>query len=197
MKGTLFFDVDGVILDFNVEFVKLWNAGVDSGKWVEHHFSANPTTWAFGLDPKKDDLTHLNQALDLFHADHEHLPLVHETIPAMIQRLKTFFEIVLVTSYPNESKRIENLALHKIYYDRLVCNVKDKVAFIKQAKQDGFYPEAIFEDGPHHLDGLVKEYPGMIWTPGHWNYLEKYKGDNRIRFYQSPAEWDGLIMREC
>lgn len=188
-RPTLFYDVDGVLLDFTGPFAEYWNKGVDQGCWVGEPISVNPETWCFGYKPDVDDMTELYRVMYIFHEVHEHLPLMHEEIIQVLEVLKSKYTIELVTAYPNETKRVSNLLYHKLPYDKVVCNVKDKLSYIQDREKDGATVVAIFEDGPHHLDKLLPLYSGRIWAPNHWNYLDRFKGDSRIKFYDNPWEW--------
>ena len=188
-RNTLYYDVDGVLLDFTMTFGNYWNNGIIEGKWTGHKITENPTTWSFGYRSGIDDMSQLLIALDIFHEEHEHLPLLHPNIPDVLTKLQEKYNIELVTSYPNERKRIENLLHHEIPYDSLVCNVTDKINYIKDRENNGYPVIAIFEDGPHHINDFLPHYNGKIWSPSHWNYLKPFKHINGIRFYENPEEW--------
>lgn len=190
MKGTLYFDVDGVLLNFSEPFAEFWNKGLDQGLWKGNIIEGNHMTWNFG---DVNDMQDIKGGLDLFHQEHDHLPLMHEDIVSTLHELHIKYRIELITSYPNEKRRIENLARYNIPYDKLSCNVKDKLEYIQNAEAEGVNVVAIFEDGPHHLDMLLPKYGGKIWTPEYWNYLRPYYEDTRIHFYDSPHEWKKLL----
>ena len=186
---TLYYDVDGVLLDFSLAFADYWNEGVKTGIWKGNEIDKNPNTWSFGYQYGIDDMTELNRALEIFHETHDHLQLVDPNIPRILNRLRKRYNIELVSSYPNENKRVQNLLHHKIPYNILSCNVHDKVDHIRKREDNGYKVVAIFEDGPHHLEKLLPYYGGKIWSPGHWNYLIPMKHHTGIRFYISSCEW--------
>lgn len=192
MSKTLYYDVDGVLLDFTGPFVNFWNEGLKQNLWTGNVFSNNPDTWAFGLRNGIDDMKELNRVLDIFHKSHDHLPILHPDIAEILSDLKTRHRIELVTAYPDAKKRLDNLLHHELSFDVLSCNVNDKVTHVRKSEQQGNEVVAIFEDGPHHLDKFLPHYPGKLWAPSQWKYLESYKNDSRIRFYDSPHEWKEL-----
>lgn len=193
MSGTLYYDVDGVLLDFTGPFVDYWNAGLEGRLWIGSKLEKNPNTWNFGLKYGVDDMKEVNKALDEFHRIHDHLPIMHKDIPNILNELKSIYKIELVTAYPDEKKRIENLLHHNLPYDRLICNINDKLSHIKESENNGAEVVAIFEDGPHHLNKLLTYYDNKVWAPGCWKYLEPYKNDSRVRLYETPHEWKTLV----
>ena len=186
MNRAIFLDVDGVILNFAAPLADYWNEGLKLNKWKGTPISGNPTSWSFGLDPMKDDMSELNRAIDIFHEDHEHLPLMHDNICEVLCELSNNYHIELVSSYPDLNKRIDNLLHHDIPYDKLNCNINDKLGFIQSTNKEVV---AIFEDGPHHIIKYLPHYPGKIWAPNNWEYLKPFKSDDRIIFYDDPSEW--------
>ena len=184
---TIFFDVDGVILDFTGPFSIFWNEGIKNNIWKGINISSNPHTWSFGLDVKDP---HFIEALKIFHEVHEDLPLLNCEVKEVMDQLHNKFFIELVTSYPHLNKRIKNLLFHNIPYDKLSCDVNDKVSYIQKS---GSKVVAIFEDGPHHIDKYLSYYPGKIWAPNQWNYLIDYKQNPKIIFYDNPKDWLKLL----
>lgn len=173
MSGTLYYDVDGYL----TSQVLLSIIGMLDQK-KDYGLATN--TWNFGLQYGIDDTKEVNKALDEFHRIHDHLPIMHKDIPNILNELKSMYKIELVTAYPDEKKRIENLLHHSLSYDTLICNVNDKLSHIKAI--------AIFEDGTtqsHHLDKLLAHYDNKVWAPGYWRYLEPYKNDSRVRLYET------------
>lgn len=193
INKTIYFDVDGVILDFTGPFSKFWNTGLQEKCWIGNVFSDNPDTWAFGLRPGIDDETELNKALHEFHQTHDHLPLLHPDIVTIMSELKQQYKIELVTAYPNAQKRLGNLMHHNLPYDVLSCGIIDKAAHIQAREREGDIVVAIFEDAPHHLGRYLPHYSDKLWAPSHWNYLSHMKDNKRIRFYDSPREWKELL----
>jgi len=189
MCETLYFDVDGVLLDFNILFTRFWNNGLKENLWKGKPISDNPTTWSFGFHKDTDDMTELKRAMNIFHHTHNVLPLMHPDIVNVLTKLKSKYTIELVSSYPNEQKRLDDLLCHEIPYDKLTCKVDNKLNHIQNCERNGSVVVAIFEDGPHHLEKFLPHYAGKIWAPNHWNYLNNFKQDPRIRFYNDPNEW--------
>lgn len=186
---TIFFDIDGVLLDFSGPFVEYWNNGLKQNLWKGKELERNNDTWAFGYRAGIDDMTDLNRALKSFHDIHEHLPVIHDDISPILSELKGKYKIHMVTAYPNIIKRIDNLAHHDLPYDSLTCGVKNKLAHIQEKEHEGHEVVAIIEDGPQHLEMLLPHYPNKLWAPREWNYLNDLKHDTRINFYDSPTEW--------
>lgn len=192
-RKVLIFDVDGIILDYNTDFVKFWDQGLKEGKWSGPPLDGNPTTWTFGFT-EEDDQTELDKAIWEFHDIHEPLPLLHDNIKQCLRIMAITYDIVLVSSYPDVEKRKRDLLFHDLFYHTLVCNVKNKVEYIKSMEDRGREIVAIFEDGPHHIDTMLPRFFGKIWAPRYWNYLKKYQTVNNtgIRFYSDPIEWLSL-----
>ena len=104
MVGTLYYDIDRILLDFTGPFANYWNAGLkQKNRWTGNPVSDNPITWSFGYCPGINDMTELNRAIDLFH---EQLPIMDSRIPNILNDLKNKYKIILVSSYPNTDKRI-------------------------------------------------------------------------------------------
>lgn len=192
MSKTLFYDVDGVLLDFTGPFINYWNESLLESKWKGKQLDKNPETWAFGLYHDKDDMKEINRALAEFHVIHDHLPMMHEDIVSILTELKSKYIIELVSAYPDQKKRIENLAFHNIPYDKLVCNVNNKLDYIRGREHEGVEVIAIFEDAPHHLNSFLPFYFNKIWAPNYWNYLHPYKNETKIKLYNTPHEWKNL-----
>lgn len=190
---TLYFDVDGVLLHFSHPFSTFWNDGLTLGKWNGPILQSNPSNWSFGFRHGIDDMTTFNRVLDLFLQDHDHLPLLHSDIPDILHSLHSKYRIELVSAYPHIDRRIENLLLHNIPFDTLVCDVRDKLAYVKEQEAQGFVCVAIFEDGPHHIDAYLSSYFDRIWIPRQWNYLKEYMNKEGVRVYDSPHEWKDLL----
>lgn len=190
MCETLYYDVDGVLLDFCGPFADFWNKGAEEKLWKGDNIEKNPLTWNFGLNY---DIKDTAEALDEFHRIHEHLPVMHEDLPSILDKLKCKYRIELVTAYPNENKRIKNLLHHNLPYDKLTCGVTDKLSYIKECESNGATVVAIFEDGPHHLEAFLPHYANKIWAPRCWKYLAPYENDSRIRLYETPHEWMTLL----
>lgn len=190
---TLYFDVDGILLNFMKPFVDYWNDGLNENLWKGPVLSYNPTTWLWGLCVDDDNLKQINKASEEFHRTHDHLPIMHSNIVEIMKELQKQYKITLVSSYPHKDRRVENLAYHNIPYDSIVCDVHDKVGYIQNAETLGDVVVAIFEDGPHHIDKYLKHYHEKLWAPSCWNYLESHKNDSRIRFYDDPQEWKELL----
>lgn len=193
MTQTIFFDVDGIILNYNRAFADFWNQGLIDNKWPGNPIDANPTTWYFGLDPAKDDMTHHEIAIQLFHETHDHLDLVHENIAHNMKLLSQYYIIEIITAYPDHNRRVANLLHHNIPYTHITCDIYDKLAHIKARELEGVHVVAIFEDGPHHLEKYLPEYGGKIWAPRLWNYLDSFKSNEEIRWYDCPEEWLSIL----
>lgn len=168
--GTLYYDVDGILLDFVGPFVEYWNEGLKKKKWNGKLFDKNPETWTFGLRNGIDDMSEMNKAIEEFH---DYLPVMHGDISKILKELKSRYRIELITAYPDESKRIENLRNHNIPYDKLTCNINDKLSYIQEREKFGDQVVAIFEDGPYHLERFLPYYGNKLWAPNYWNHIKK------------------------
>lgn len=186
--NTVFVDVDGVLLDYNKPFVKHWNEGIDSGLYTGAHIMHNPVTWTFGLT-QDDDQSELDRATMIFHDTHTPLPLLHPGVVDGLRHLYSKYNVEILSSYPDLDKRKHNLDLHNLVYHNINCNIQDKLSHINAHVAQGNNVVCIIEDGPHHIDKLLPEYAGKVWSPNMWNYLKDYLSDPRIRFYSNPVEW--------
>jgi len=190
---TLYFDVDGVLFDFNEPFVEFWNSGLVKNYWIGGEFVKNPTTWSFGLDKEIDNLSQLHKAIREFDKSNYLLPLIDKDIPYILGKLKQKYRIELVTSYPYVSHRINNLQYHKIPYDKLTCNITNKLDYVSNSENLGYNVVAIFEDAPHHIDNYLTQYPFKIWVPKEFNYLKHYSTNNQVKLYSTCQEWLTLL----
>ena len=193
MFDTLYFDVDGVLFDFNNPFVDFWNDGLKLHLWTGNTFVYNPTTWSFGMDENKDDMSQFYKAIELFDNSNKMLPLIHKDIPHILRLLARKYTIELVTSYPHRLPRIYNLNYHDIVYDKLSCNISNKLKYVKEQETYGSNVVAIFEDAPHHIDNYLKHYPNKIWIPQNFNYLKDYTNDIRLKLYSTADDWLVLL----
>lgn len=184
MKSTIYFDIDGIILNFNLAFAQFWNEGLKSRKWRGHELIENPSNWDLGIGLNSAEI---DLAINEFYETHDPLPLIDPNIPTVINKLKLTYNIVFVSSYPNREKRIRDLAYHGIEYDELHTNIHDKLSFY--IKNQNVNVVAIFEDGPHHIRSLLPFYANLIWSPVYWNYLQPYHKHHSIIFYKSVDEW--------
>jgi len=191
-KQTLFLDVDGVLLDFTGPFADFWNRGLQLNRWIGEPIDNNPKTWSFGYCRGIDDMSEIDRANASFNDEHDHLPLIHPDISEILSDLQNRFTIELVTAYPNQEKRVSNLLHHQLPFDKITCDVHNKLGHIQESEKNGSIVVAIFEDGPHHLEKMMPHYGGKIWAPSRWNYLKPLMTDERIRFYDSPYEWKQL-----
>lgn len=190
---TLYFDVDGVLFDFNEPFVEFWNSGLVKNYWIGGQFVKNPTTWSFGLDKDNDNMSQLHKAIKKFDNSNYLLPLIDKDIPYILYKLRDKYRIELVTSYPHINHRIKNLNYHRIPYDKLTCNVINKLDYVSNSEKLGYNVAAIFEDAPHHIDNYLAKYPFKIWAPKEFNYLKHYSTNNKVKLYSSCQEWLTLL----
>jgi hypothetical protein len=191
--NTLYFDVDGVLFDFNEPFVEFWNDGLVENYWIGGEIVKNPTTWSFGLDKDNDNMSQLHKAIKKFDNSNYLLPLIDKDIPYILLKLKEKYRIELVTSYPNVNHRINNLQYHNLPYDKLTCNVTNKLDYVCNSEKLGYNVVAIFEDAPHHIDNYLTKYPFKIWAPKEFNYLKHYSTNNKVKLYESCQEWLTLL----
>jgi hypothetical protein len=191
--NTLYFDVDGILLDFNGPFVEFWNYGLVRNYWIGDEFVKNSTTWSFGLNKDTDNMSQLHKAIKEFDKSNTLLPLINKDIPYILSKLREKYRIELVTSYPHINHRIKNLNYHKIPYDKLTCNVINKLDYISNSENLGYNVVAIFEDAPHHIDNYLTKYPFKIWAPQEFNYLKHYLTNDKVKLYSSCQEWLSLL----
>ena len=191
--NTLYFDVDGVLFDFNQPFVDYWNDGLTKNYWIGDNFVKNPTTWSFGLNKDIDNMSQLHKAIKAFDESNTLLPLTNKDIPHILSKLKQKYRIELVTSYPRINHRITNLVYHNIKYDKLSCNITDKLDYVSKSENLGYNVIAIFEDAPHHIDNYLKQYPYKVWAPQEFNYLKHYSTNDKVKLYSSCQEWLSLL----
>lgn len=191
-RDTLYYDVDGVLLNFAGPFAQHWNAGVEEGRFTGSTIVENSDCWYLhGTGPLEEQQA-IDAEIEVFHCTHAPLPLMHEDIVSHLTHLSTKYVIELVTAYPHLERRMANLALHGLPFHRITCNVSDKLAHIQAREAAGYPVKAIFEDGPHHLAKLLPHYGGKIWAPKYWKYLTHLQGDQRVRLYEHPREWQAL-----
>jgi hypothetical protein len=191
--NTLYFDVDGVLLDFNGPFVEYWNDGLKKNYWIGDEFVKNPTTWSFGLNKDVDNMSQLLKAIKEFDKSSNLLPLIDKDIPNILSQLQKKYRIELVSSYPHVNHRITNLDYHNIPYDKLSCNVIDKLDYVSKTEKLGYSVVAIFDDAPHHIDNYLKQYEYKIWAPQYFNYLQPYSTNDKVKLYSSCQEWLNLL----
>lgn len=172
MKGTIVFDVDGVLLDFYAPFLQWYN------KRHETNFRVSDLTTydiaaGFKIDP---------QTIVDFHEEAicASLPLLESDVSVFFSCLKKAgYRIVLNTDFPKaeEAKRIDNLADHWLQYDHL--------HFGKKADLSTFYDDIVLivEDNPK----WIHLYLSQGYTVGvpHRDYLreEPLMQDQRIVRY--------------
>ncbi len=48
-KTSLFFDVDGVLLDYTKSFSEFWNQALLENRWSGIPIGSNPLTWRMGF----------------------------------------------------------------------------------------------------------------------------------------------------
>lgn len=188
----IIYDVDGVILDYNIEFMRWYHSHTPI---LRRHncIKYNPKTWEMGFVDGMDKSI-LDDLINEFHSVHSgEFPLIDECIPGIISELWETHRIIIISSYPNESTRINNLVLYNIKFDEVKCDISNKTTFI----QENYNIEdvsAIFEDGPHHIDEMVNIFPGKIHSPRMWDYVyDRYHSDARVKLYNSPYDWLKLL----
>lgn len=163
-KEIIVFDVDGIILDFNKMFIL----------YILQKYNTvlpyNPNTWDFDWCGDKNTLI---QYINEFVNSNIMLPLLDDSILDFLDFLKHKYKIIFVTAYNNESLRIKNLRLLKIYYDEIIfVRQNEKVTVINSLK-----PIAIFEDCPNHILNINNTNDNaQIFVPLHWNYDKDLNG---------------------
>jgi hypothetical protein len=111
-QETLYYDVDGVLLNFAGPFSQHWNHGVTQGRFMGPLIPENSECWYIhGTGPLEEQQA-IDAEIEAFHHTHEPFPLMHEDITTVLNRLSTQYVIELVTAYPHLDRRIANLALH-------------------------------------------------------------------------------------
>lgn len=191
-KETIYYDVDGILLNYTKSFAKYWNEEIENGRQIGSKIDHNPLNWSFTNGKSETEKIAIDNAIDDFHENHDHLPLMHPDIPEILNGMMNKYTIELVSSYPNIYKRLDNLNYHNIPYHRMACNVKNKLKHIQESERKGSKVIAIFEDGPHHIDAIIPHYSGKVWIPQHWNYLKYLEKEPRIKFYNNPHEWKNI-----
>lgn len=172
--GTLYFDIDGVLLDWNTAFADFWNA-----KHPEESIGNNPLTW--GGNPEHREAIYEFCATPIF------LPLLDSKIPEIMHQLHRQYRIEILTGGSNYEHRTANLQRYNIPFDQLTCDTHNKIDRIVN-------PVAIFEDCPRHLDLMSETYPDRVWAPYQWHYVRPYASHPGIKLYGSPTEWLSLLQ---
>lgn len=151
-KQIIIFDVDGVILNFNVVF---------NHYMLNKHniqINVNPNNWNFDWT---GDLGKLDFYIKEFINSDPILPLVDNNLSNFINNLKNNYKIIIVTAYTNKQNRISNLDLFNIYYDDIIFTDQlNKVDVINSLN-----PIAVFEDCPSHVENLLKSNIINIFVP--------------------------------
>lgn len=193
-EEIIIFDADGVLVDFSKAFAAYYNERVRSGVYQGRFVDENPNTWSMGLTDQ-DDRTQLDAAIEAFYHDHDHLPLMHESIPGVMAELQKHFRIEVVTAYPLREKRIANFIEHNIPFDTLHCDVHNKLEYALKRLKEGYRIVAIMEDGPHHISRYLshEDTSSQIWIPSRWNYLSHLRDHPKLRPYYQETEWLDLI----
>lgn len=169
--GTLYFDIDGVLLDWNTAFADYWNA-----KHPEASIGNNPLNW--GYNPEHRDMIYE------FCGSSSVLPLLDPRIPEVMHQLHAKYRIEILTGGSSFEHRAANLQRYNIPFDQLTCEAHNKIDRIHN-------PVAIFEDCPRHLDFMIAAYPDRVWAPQQWHYVRSYA--DRVKLYGSPIEWLSLL----
>jgi hypothetical protein len=160
------FDVDGVILDFNTKFVEYHN------QLYSEQLTSNPNDWNFEWrkDPKI-----LSIRIDNFVNTNPILPLLDIYWESFLKKCRNKYKVSIVTAYPNQINRIENLKLYNIEYDDIYFIAQaNKADFIKQLN-----PIYVFDDCPEIIDKLNIK----IYAPRKWNYLKKFQNNDKVVLY--------------
>ena len=157
-------DVDGVLLNFTKGFAKFWNKNYP----MEHICPTNPSDWYFDYKgPREIINTMIRQYVNTYPM----LELMETDVPNVLSKLSKRYHITIVTAYPHEESRKQNLALHNIPYDNLICvDANDKVKTILALD-----PEFVVEDCPEHVEKLSNwpTFDKHIFVPRRWNYTKK------------------------
>lgn len=176
-KGTIIFDIDGVILDFYKPFIEFYNKKYNK-EYKVSDLDLYDIAEGLHIDP---------QIIVDFH-DEEicgDLPLIDPTVPAFIkQRRSEGYLIVLNTDFPTQhsGKRIDNLAKYGIEFDAIhFRNKRNVTEFYSNIK-------CVFEDGPRWIE-LYHEQGLQLHVP-HRDYLRKepFLLKTEIRRYTSFDE---------
>lgn len=176
-KGTIVFDVDGVLLDFYASFLQWYN---------ERHGTAfhvsDLTTYdiAAGLNIDPQTIVDFHEE-DLCGS----LPLLELGISVFFSLLKkTGYRIVLNTDFPKaeEAKRIHNLAVHWLDYDDL--------HFGKKPELSTLYDDIVLivEDNPKWIHLYLSQ--GHPVAVPHRDYLREEPLMQDPRIVRYDRLWD-------
>ena len=184
----LVIDVDGVLLNHFETFVT-WSNSTDNDLPT---LPTNPERWITMENMQEE----INRHADLTDKNFSVFPLMEESVPNHIKKLRKKYEIWIVTDFPKkyEEFRRRNLEYHGIEYDNMVFAKGRKLDIIEKIQ-----PVAVIEDRPKTILQLVKskKFNGQIWCPLYWNYVKTMRREldnirkDRIKYYD---RWDNLIQ---
>lgn len=173
-KGTIVFDVDGVLLDFYGTFLTWYN---------EKHGTAFHTSDLSRYDIASGLNIDPQEIVD-FHAEDAcgHLPLLETDAPALLQRLKgAGYQIVFNTDFPLEhmEKRHANLAEHALCYDAIHFRAKEHLIHL--------YDDivAVVEDNPKWIRLYA---PKMIVMVPKRPYLDNEELPSNLLWYNTFSD---------
>jgi len=180
--STIIFDIDGVILDFNLKFVN----------WMKNKYNIELELNPVSYDHCDDFPGSHEKLYEYIHefVDHEeeHLDTICSEIAELPRKLhKLGFRIVMITAYRNQEARKKNLAELNIYYDQIIFD-DNKLPYVQEIA-----PICCIEDRPKTVK-LYNDNNIPTLVPGYWNYTQELKGDF-ITKYRDTQHLEELIIK--
>ncbi|GAG78274.1 unnamed protein product, partial [marine sediment metagenome] len=141
--SKIVFDCDGVLLDFVTAFNGF--VEVNGGK-----YSTDPPEYSFDWCENPDRIKSL---LNDYLQEKVNAPIMDETLPRFMEKLMENNHIYIITNYPFERARVNNLIsvgiFPKRHYHEIYCckSEKEKLNVLKDIS-----PDYYFEDCPKFIE---------------------------------------------
>jgi len=174
-KENIVLDIDGTVLDFTKGFSKYYNEYPT--KIYNKTIHENPHEWNFGLigEESKEMLTIMTEYIN----SGPFLELLDNEWANLLNSIRDKYNIHVVTCYPNEKSRIENLLAHNISYDTIQFPSHDNKWNVIQK----INPTFVIEDCPHHITRVLDVCTNAtVLVPNRWNYVQHISHDRVIKY---------------